>query len=60
MTKKDYIRLANAINSSVDEAGNFIVLPFFLKYLCSILREDNPRFDEDRFRRACSQAKGQK
>jgi hypothetical protein len=60
MTKKDYIRLANAINSNIDEAGKSIVLPVFLKDLCSILRKDNPRFDEDRFRRACNQSKGQK
>lgn len=54
MTKKDYIRLASTINNNRDEVG-YIPLPAFLKDLCTILKADNPRFDEDKFRKACNQ-----
>jgi hypothetical protein len=67
MTKKDYIMLANLIKNSKHvyadinsalagekpktvialEAGGFI------GSLCYILKQDNPKFDEKRFKEAC-------
>jgi len=55
MTKKDYIQLACIINNNGKDNPGYISLSVFLKDLCSILKADNPRFDEDRFRKACNQ-----
>jgi hypothetical protein len=57
MTKKDYIRLAIIISNSRDEVPGYIPLSTFLKDLCVVLKADNPRFNEDKFKRACNQPK---
>ena len=54
MVKKDYIKLADTIKMNtigedkilVDKAG-------LLFELCQILKDDNPRFDRERFLTAC-------
>lgn len=58
MTKKDYIKLARAIktNTLTDTNGVQFISSVggFLDDLCQILEDDNPRFDRDRFLKACS------
>lgn len=62
MTKQDYIALAKIIkeNSSYAVTNVYDLLPTrvmetnkFLDDLCQTLKADNPRFDEDKFRKAC-------
>ncbi len=54
MTKKDYIKLANIIDkhTSVTEPDR-ITRQSFINALCDVLKADNPRFDADRFIKAC-------
>jgi len=55
MTKKDYIKLAQAIKGNSDNGtSRTIYKASFLTDLCQILQEDNPHFDRERFRTACS------
>lgn len=49
MTKKDYIKIANVIKNS--ETVEDVV-----KGLCWILLQDNPHFDEIKFREACKRS----
>lgn len=52
MTKKDYIIIAEAINGSLLQ--NDLLDSFMLKNrLVKALKADNPRFDEQRFIKAC-------
>lgn len=69
MTKKDYITLAKAIKenrgigefTSTDQTTletltstcDMISANRFIEELCDILKEDNPRFDQERFIAAC-------
>jgi len=63
MTKKDYIKLAKAINdctavpNDVDQQGiqrnRYISKLHFIGRLCIILAEDNPHFDNTRFIKLC-------
>lgn len=54
MTKKDYIKLAELINDQTAiPSQQFICKEAFINGLCSILKEDNPRFDRERFIAAC-------
>lgn len=62
MTKKDYIKLAKAISDSRDrldcepwgeEGVDVLYAKGFIYELCTILKEDNPRFDQERFIIAC-------
>lgn len=58
MTRKHYKKLAELMNEMQERAfwgGNSgIIVDDIIDSLCDILAEDNPRFDEDRFRKACS------
>jgi hypothetical protein len=58
MTKKDYCLIATAINrarwnvsqcnqTSTESIDTLVV------YLAAMLKQDNPRFDEDKFKKAC-------
>ena len=42
MTKKDYIKIADAIKENND-------LSSFISSLCQVFKNDNPSFDEVRF-----------
>ncbi len=60
MTKKDYIKLAklisdtsNVIDGNHPEGQLFIRTSNLIAGLCDILKEDNPRFDRERFITAC-------
>ncbi len=63
MTKKDYIKLADtikacgAIPNDFNQQGikpdTYILKAMFVNRLCGILKGDNPRFDEERFIKAC-------
>ena len=46
MTKKDYIKLAELIKQGLDPVQ-------FAYELCKILENDNPRFNETTFLKAC-------
>jgi hypothetical protein len=54
MTRKDYREIARAINdSTLPGPDNTLYKPKLIGELVEILRRDNPRFDEGKFRAAC-------
>ena len=60
MTRKDYVMIAETIKGAVNYEQNFNnneagaeVLKKFSVTLAMMLREDNPRFDANRFFDAC-------
>lgn len=63
MTKKDYIALANIIKTNTNTVTMYVAsTPFInqsIKYnefmidLCTLLKSDNPLFNEKQFRKAC-------
>ena len=55
MTKKDYIKLAKLISEAEDGINPHILSKRrIVAGLCDILQDDNPRFDEQRFKTACN------
>ena len=50
MTRKDYVRLAEAINKA-DSREEVI------DNLCHVLKADNPNFNRDRFKSACEEGR---
>jgi len=55
MTKKDYVMIARIINFATDAEHEALVSKDSLvDQLVVSLTEDNPRFDAERFRRACN------
>ncbi len=55
MTKKDYIKLARIIKGgTVYHNEQYLNKQSFIESLCEVLREDNPRFDEERFIKTCN------
>ena len=61
MTRKDYVLLANIINSNSSLANVRGNIKHVIKYgnfifdLCKMLENDNPRFNEIKFRKACGE-----
>jgi len=56
MTRKDYIRIADAMLSARNEArgaNSRVVLDIAVDNLAWTLEQDNPRFDRARFLTAC-------
>ena len=56
MTRKDYIAIAGAIRKSAEQvAEHEMEYPIceVVNRLCEVLRYDNPRFNADKFRKAC-------
>ena len=57
MTKKHYIKLAELIKKhevgTINPKDKFIEYNDFLWDLCEILKDDNPNFSKETFRRAC-------
>ncbi len=63
MTKKDYIALARIIEANTDTVTMYVAsIPYsahtinhtnFMNDLCTMLKSDNPHFDEVKFRKAC-------
>lgn len=56
MTRKDYVLIAAAI--AAEHAGSVTFaeqnrVVCVAQRLCIALKQDNPRFDEDRFMKAC-------
>jgi|GEM_PF-4007505 hypothetical protein len=49
MTKKDYLRAVNVIHSVLLPKERKLLIESFVDFF----QGDNPRFDEDRFRKAC-------
>ena len=50
MSRKDYQRIATAVRSAQCDFREKLVL---VESLINVLKDDNARFDADRFRRAC-------
>ena len=64
MTRKDYVRIAGAVSESVRQIESSSDSPAFksgqrymsqrlISEMCRVLRADNPRFNEERFRTYC-------
>ena len=58
MTRKDYVKIAKAINNhsySATKGGmNYLVIEEnLINALCTIFTEDNPNFSPSRFQDAC-------
>jgi hypothetical protein len=53
MSKKDYIAVAHAFSDAMEETNDDRALRVVANRLCGVFRRDNPRFDADRFLRAC-------
>ena len=53
MTKKDYERIAQVIYRGQNALPNEKLVPIPFEYLLDTLTQDNPRFDADRFTKAC-------
>ena len=54
MTRKDYVKIAKAINNNsygVDK--ELVIEENLIKALCTIFTEDNPNFSPSRFTDAC-------
>jgi hypothetical protein len=59
MTKKDYILLARVFKMNYEilqQQGHKMMLWLIVKDLCKELQHDNPRFDQDKFIKACGMA----
>ena len=59
MTKKDYILLACVFKTNYEllsQAGHKTILWVVVKDICRELQHDNPRFDSDKFMKACGMA----
>lgn len=59
MTKKDYVLLARVFKTNYDalqRPGNKMTLRLIVKDICRELQQDNPRFDSDKFIKACGMA----
>lgn len=53
MTRKDYILIAKAIKDASSAPGFAARNSFVTHALADALAKDNPRFDRDRFMKAC-------
>ena len=58
MTKKHYIKLAEIIKKQdvgiINSPTIYMDKDEFISDLCEILKDDNPNFSKETFRRACS------
>ena len=65
MTRKDYIKLAEIIKdngrmaSVRNQPRHVLVRGDFMNGLCQMLEDDNPNFDERKFREATGEILGQ-
>ena len=59
MTRKDYVKIAKAINNNSYSATKmgikYLAQENLLNALCTIFKEDNPNFDRTRFLTACNE-----
>lgn len=54
VTRKDYVLLAAAIRSLADDSGDGLVsIDDVMAAIADVLAADNPRFNRDRFLKAC-------
>lgn len=53
MSRKHYEELARIINKELSVGGDRMTLLSTAYRLCVMLREDNPRFQRDKFLTAC-------
>ena len=66
MTRKDYIKLAQIIKATtiilmdrLEESRHVLDRGDFMQGLCQMLENDNPNFDERKFREATGEILGQ-
>jgi len=56
MTRKDYIKIADVLSTGMYMASNDkvseIIVDHITEELCRLFKEDNSRFDADRFKSA--------
>ncbi len=55
MTKKDYIKAAEIVRQDAKQNGD-VFSKLMEESFVKLFRQDNPRFDEKRFREACKGA----
>ena len=61
MTRKDYVKIAKAINGSTAIYSDLtlsietVLKNYLISELCVIFKEDNPNFDNSRFIKACNE-----
>ena len=53
MTRKDYIKIAQAIKDSKLNDTQYLIKDSFVDIMCDMLYEDNNLFDRARFKEAC-------
>ena len=56
MTRKDYVKIAEVLRSANEthgKHGHWHVVHEIEQKLANVLAEDNPRFDRERFYKAC-------
>ena len=55
MTKKDYVAIAQIVRLTTSfEIANYIVKSKFIRALCQRFEADNPRFNPEKFKKACN------
>jgi len=52
MTRKDFTRVANALNKLVTKGENKSSIATIVSELCDVFEDTNPRFDRDKFIKA--------
>ena len=57
MTKKDYIKLAKILNETLNQVQDpnvhsRLAFDYMVSHLCTMLKEDNDRFNNQKFRDA--------
>lgn len=63
MTRKDYVKLARVVREVAEEYashGHWHAVNSFKMKLAEVLAADSPRFDRERFYRACEPEKEEK
>jgi len=53
VTKKDYIAFAKAIKEEQEQGSFHASLDSLVNRICDIFVADNPRFDREKFLKAC-------
>ena len=53
MTRKDYVKFAAMLKLERETYGNIVELGLIIDSIADIFAADNPRFDRERFAKAC-------
>ena len=55
MTKKDYIKIAQAIKDTTKRDTQYLIKDNFIIIICDMFKQDNNLFNKQRFIDACQQ-----